>query len=158
MAKDALCIKPHHFVDIITAFGAGRAKFEPHPYGHAVHSVAGRILADRDAALEMELGADDICQPCKHNVDGTCDDTIDTSFRPSAPSSKQEWNLVIDQRWCERLGIGQGDQFSAREFCQRLRQQAGDITDVYREIPAARTAERARSLEEGIRRFLENAP
>ncbi len=158
MAKDALRIKPHHFVDIIKSLGAGRAKFEPHPYGHAVHSVAERILADRDATLEMELGADDICEPCKHNVDGTCDDTIDTSFRPSAPSSKQEWNLLIDQRWCERLGIGQGDRFSAREFCQRLRQQAGDITDIYREIPAARTAERARNLEEGIRRFLENAP
>ena len=158
MVKDALRIKPHHFVDIITSFGAGRTKFEPHPYGHAVHSVAERILADRDAALKMDLGADDICEPCKHNVDGTCDDTIDTSFRPSAPSSKQEWNLLIDQRWCERLGIGQGDRFSARELCRRLRQQAGDITDIYREIPAARTAERARNLEEGIRRFLENAP
>jgi len=153
--KDVIRIKPHHFVDIVTSFGAGETMFEPHPYGHAVHTVAARILGTRDLLLEMELGADDICRPCKHNVNGLCDDTIDTSYRPGAPSSKREWNLLIDQRWCERLGIEQGDGLTARQFCERLRERAGDITDIYREIPADRTAERARKLKAGIARFLE---
>jgi hypothetical protein len=61
---------------------------------------------------------------------------------------------LIDRRWCERLGIKQGDRLTARQFCERLRSHAGDITDIYREIPAERTAERAGKLEEGIRKFL----
>ena len=149
-----ILIKPHHFVDIITAFGDGRTTFEPHPYGHAVHVVAEEILRHRDAALQVELNADDICAPCRHNVDGLCDDVIDTSFRPAAPSSKREWNLLIDRRWCERLRIGQGDTFTARELCRRIRDAAGDITDIYREIPAERTADRQRKLREGIGLFL----
>ena len=95
-----ISIKPHHFVDIITAFGGGRTEFEPHPYAHALHSVAERILSDPGVRLRIELGADDICLPCRHNADGLCDDTIDTSFRPEAPRSKLEWNLLIDRRWC----------------------------------------------------------
>jgi len=153
----AIRIKPHHFIDIITAFGDGCETFEPHPYGHAVHTVADRVLSQRDATLEMELGADDICGPCVHNVGGLCDDTIDTSFRPEAPASKRQWNLLIDERWCDRLGIGPGERLTAREFCRLLRDRAGDITDIYREIPAERTAERAHKLRAGIEKFLAEA-
>jgi len=153
--SDLIRIKPHHFIDIITAFGRGQTTFEPHPYGHAVHTVAARLLRDRDALLELELGADDICAPCTHNVDGLCDDTIDTSFRPEAPSSKREYNLLIDQRWCERLGLAQGDRLTARELCQRLQDRMGDLTEIYRENPPERTTARARDLHAGIRKLLE---
>jgi len=152
--KNVICIKPHHFVDIITSFSAENITFEPSPYGHAVHTVSERIWQNRDALLEMELGADDICEPCKHNINGLCDDTIDTSFRPKAPSSKREWNLIIDKRWCERLKLQQGDRLTAREFCELLRDNTDDITDIYREIPAELTAERARKLKAGIEKFL----
>ena len=152
--KDVIRIKPHHFVDILTALGAGQRQFQPHPYGHAVHIVAERILSNPHVPLEIELGADDICQPCRHNDKGVCEDTIDTSFRPAAPSSKREWNLRIDRRWCRRLRIVPGDRLTAREFCLRLQDLAGDITDIYLEIPAERTAERAAKLEAGIREFL----
>jgi hypothetical protein len=143
-------IKPHHFVDIVTVIGRGTVEFAPHPYGHAVHLVARWVLSDPGAMLEMELGADDICAPCVHNIDGRCDDTIDTSFRPDAPPAKSEWNLMIDRRWCDRLGLAPGDRLTVRQFCQRLRDRAGDITDIYREIPADRTADRARHLAAGV--------
>ena len=154
MNQGVIRVKPHHFIDIVTSFGAGQVTFEPHPYGHAVHTVAEQILSNPEVLLEMELGADDICTPCQHNINGLCDDTIDTSYRPQAPSSKREWNLMIDQRWCERLQLGQGDRLTAREFCERLQNCAGDITDIYREIPARRTAERASKLERGIAKLL----
>jgi hypothetical protein len=153
--KSLIRIKPHHFVDIITSFSADDLTFEPSPYGHAVHTVSERILKDRDILLEMELGADDICAPCIHNINGLCDDIIDTSFRPDAPSSKREWNLIIDKRWCERLNLQQGNRLTAREFCERLRDNTDGITDIYREIPVERTAERASKLEAGIKKFLE---
>jgi hypothetical protein len=152
--SDLIRIKPHHLVDIITSYGAGQREFQPHPYGHAVHTVAERVLRDPDVLLEMELGADDICAPCVHNIDGLCDDTIDTSFRPDAPGLKREWNLMIDERWCERLGLAQGDRLTAREFADRLRERRGDITDIYREEPAERTADRAGNLRAGIESLL----
>ena len=153
--SDAVRIKPHHFVDIVAALGRGQAAFEPHPYGHDVHAVAARLLEDRDTLVEIELGADDICRPCKHNLGGLCQDTIDTSFRPDAPESKREYNLLIDQRWCERLGIVQGQRLTARELCRLLRQRAGDIAHVYRENPPDRTAKRAEDLRAGIEEYLE---
>ena len=152
--KDVISIKPHHFVDIITYFGAGK-KSEPHPYRHAVHIVTAQILSNRGILLAIELGADDICQPCIHNIDGLCDDTIDTSYRPQAPSLKREWNLLLDQRWCERLEINQGNRLTARELCMLIRDLAGDITDIYCEIPADITSKKAKNLEEGLCKFLE---
>ena len=156
MCKPIL-IKPHHFVDIITALGGGQMKFEPHPYGHAVHTVAARLIRDRDALLEMELGADDICRPCVHNSDGVCDDTIDTSFRPDAPSSKRDYNLLIDNRWCRKIDLAQGDRITAKEFCRRLQPLVDDISDIYRELPKARTDQRTADLWLGIRWFLKEA-
>jgi len=151
----SISVKPHHFIDIITALGAGSVPREPHPYGHALHTVARRILDGPFVGLKIELAADDICGPCRHNVGGVCDDTIDTSFRPTAPESKQAWNLLIDRRWCERLGIAQGDAFTARQLCVRIRDSMGDITDIYWETPSDRTRERQVALEKGIRVFLD---
>jgi hypothetical protein len=149
-----IAIKPHHFVDIVTALGGGRTEFQPHLYGHAVHSVAKEILSNPDIALRIELGADHICLPCCHNIGGLCDDIIDTSFRPQAPKSKREYNLLIDRRWCKRLGLRQDDQLTARELCLRICDCTDDITDVYREIPSERTAERQAKLWRGLAKFL----
>lgn len=154
--EEMVRIKPHHFVDIITSYGRGET-FPPHPYGHAVHTVAERVLSRHDILLVMELGADDICKPCQCNVNGVCSDVIDTSYRPKAPPRKQDWNLLIDKRWCERLGLSPGDRLSARQFCERIRDRAGDITDIYVEIPAEMTAERAQALQAGVRRFLSDS-
>lgn len=150
-----ISIKPHHFVDIVTALGDGRTEFQPHPYGHAVHTVAKDILSNPDIDLRITMGADDICLPCRHNLDGLCADTIDTSFRPLAPKSKREYNLLIDERWSQRLGLRQDDQLTARELCLRIRDCADDIEDIYRETPSNRTAERQARLQRGIAKFLE---
>lgn len=147
-------IKPHHFVDILTAFGRGQTSFAPHPYGHAVHLVAERLLDAPNVLLEMELGADDICEPCTHNVDGLCDDTIDTSFRPAAPQSKREYNLLIDQRWCRRLGLRQGDRLTAHELCERLQGSSARLAEIYPENPSSHTATREANLKAGIEMFL----
>lgn len=150
-----ISIKPHHFVDIITAFGAGIEDPRAHPYGHAVHTVTKEILTDRDADLRIEFGADDICLPCHHNVEGLCDDTIDVSFRPQTPTSKRKYNLLIDQRWAERLDLREGDILSARDMCSRIQDRAGDISDIYRETPIDRTAERRKKLHMGVTKFLD---
>jgi len=120
-----------------------------------VHSVTREILANPDVELGMEWGADDICRPCRHNLEGLCDDVIDTSYRPAAPKSKREWNLLLDRRWSERLGLRPDERLTAREFCARLRDRAGDVSDIYRELPGDRIATRQANLELGVRKLLE---
>ena len=152
--KDMISIKPHHVVDIITALGEGKTEFKPHERGHALHIVAEEILDNPDVNLKIELGADDLCKPCRHNVNGVCNDTIDTSYRPLAPKSKNEWNLLIDRRWCGQLEIRPGDTFTGRELGERIKGVMGDISAIYREIPTDRTKRRQRDLIEGIRKYL----
>ncbi len=136
-------------MDIITQYGAGEP-FEPHLYGHAVHTVAREILGDINVELKMELGADDICRPCIHNINGLCDDTIDISDRPLAPVSKREWNLIIDKRWAPLLGAKQGDILTAAEMCRRIAGHLDDMPDIYREETAEKTARRRSNLEKGL--------
>jgi len=147
-------MKPHHFVDILADFGRGATPYAAHPYGHALHSVAEEVLSRPETVLEIELGADDICAPCIHNINGMCDDLIDTSYRPAAPKSKREWNLIVDNRWCERLGIRQGDRMTARHLCELIRDRAGDLSGIYQEIPAEMVARRQEALAKGIARYL----
>jgi len=153
-----IVIKPHHFIDIVTAVGGGRREWQPAAYGHAVHTVAKSAVADPDVMLRMEFGADDICAPCCHNVDGVCDDTINTEQLPGAPESKGEYNLMLDKRWSERLGLREGDELTARAFCGRVRERAGDISELYLETPAERIAERKEKLAQGVAFFVDQAP
>ena len=154
--NDAVAIKPHHFVDILTDIGQGQTAFQPHPYGHDLHNVAARILAKRDLRLAIALGADAICRPCRHNVDGACVDGMpETQTRyVDVPDGKEEWNRRIDRRWCAALGVAQGDQTTAAELCGRLLQARAAIGEIYQELPATYAEKKSRDLVAGIQRLL----
>ena len=68
---------------------------------------------------------------------------------------KREWNLLIDERWCERLSVAGGDVLSAAEMCRKLGEVDREIVEIYREIPAQRTLERLEKLKRGLRFYLE---
>lgn len=109
---------------------------------HTVHTV------------HMELGADDICTPCVHNKNGQCQDVIDVTFRPLAPSSKREYNSLIDERWLNQLDLQSGDIITARNFCLLIHERVSDITSIYVENPNEKIAQRQTRLSKGIRAFL----
>lgn len=155
MRGQVIRIKPHHFVDIIADYGADDVSLDPHPYGHAVHTVTARLLDDPDVMLEIELGADDICGPCAHNIDGLCDDTLERSLGPDVPHLKRDLNLRLDERWCERLGLKQGDRITAREMCELIASRGWDIGDIYREMRPDIGEEKARNLELGVKKYLD---
>lgn len=95
-------LRHHHILDIITSYGAGD-KFEPSPYGHAVHSVAQLIISESNTTIELIVGADEICMPCKfHNANGLCDDVLKQLDKPI---SKQEYNDKLDNRLFEYFGF-----------------------------------------------------
>ena len=150
-----LRIKPHHFVDIVARIGAGERTFSPHRYGHLFHLAARRILDDPETFIELELGSDDICDPCVHNKAGICDDLIDLSYRPDAPPLKQDWNLLLDRRWCSCLQLQEGVRLTGTEFCRRLLEVGREaIQSIYLEIPPTMTARKGRSLRAGAKFLL----
>jgi hypothetical protein len=69
-------LRPHHLLDIISDYGHG-VEYTPHPYGHALHTVAAQVLTDLSLEIEFVLAADAICDPCRHlQSNGVCDDVL----------------------------------------------------------------------------------
>ena len=145
-----LRIKPHHFLDIIRDFGAGRSH-QPHPYGHDVHRVAGVIREHPDTVLELTGEPDAICAPCRFLVDGNC---IDITTSPGHLIPKDRWNRLIDRRIFERLGLKEGDRLTALEFCRLARERLGDLYSLYAEADREKTAQRRSLLEAGFEKYL----
>ncbi len=109
-------LRPHHLLDIITQHGAG-AEFKPHPYGHAVHTCAEIVLSGPGTEVEFVVGADFICRPCKHLVEGWCDDVL-SQLDP--PISKQDYNDDLDRRVLAHLQMQEGDVMTVRAFHTRV--------------------------------------
>ena len=106
-------LRPHHLIDIITHYG-NDVEFIPHPYGHAVHTVAAQVLSHLVVVVEFVLGADDICAPCQHlQPDGRCDDVL---RQLAAPVPKQAYNDELDGRLFSFFGITPGVRMTVRQF------------------------------------------
>lgn len=118
--------RPHHLIDIICQYGAG-TPFRPSPYGHAVHTVAERIIADPGVLIQFGIGADDICAPCVHLVNGRCDDLV-RSLDP--PASKQDYNDALDERLLAFLGMTEGQTMTFREYLGVLRTHLDGLAQV----------------------------
>jgi hypothetical protein len=158
-ARDFIAIKPHHFIDILTDLGRGKTDWQPMPsYGHALHMVARRLMAERDAPIQIELGIDHICRPCVHNVGGACDDGRTTVY-PGQPASKMEWNMLLDRRWCKLLGLRQGQRLTAMEFCRIVARRISleEVRSIYPEPPAELVEERCRNLLKGLATYCGDA-
>ena len=145
---DTMMLRPHHLLDIVTAFGAG-ARFEPHPYGHAVHTCAEIVLNDLDTKVRFVVGADFICEPCVHLVGGRCDDLL-SQLDP--PVSKQDYNDDLDRRVISHLGIREGDVMTVRQFLATARQRFAGLPEVCTH-PKGSVAERAADLDAGLRKL-----
>ena len=138
-------------MDIICQYGAG-TPFRPHPYGHAVHLVAAEVIANPEVLVEFVVGADDICAPCIHLVDGRCDDMI-TLCDPPIP--KQQSVDKADRWLLAFLGIREGQVMTFREYLAILRSNLEGFKAVYThpdsvaigEDPARRLSRLALGLE-----------
>ena len=53
--KNVICMKPRHFVDIMTSFSAEDIIFRPGPHGHAVHTFSERIRQVSETILVVLL-------------------------------------------------------------------------------------------------------
>ena len=146
-----LRIKPHHLLDIIRDFGAGK-KHQPHPYGHDVHRVASIMRKAPHTLLQLTAAADDICAPCRYLSDGHCTDTTDS---PGKTVAKEDYNKLIDRRLFTRFGLEEGAELTILEFCRLASRKLGDIRTIYREADPKKTKNRGINLFRGLEEYLE---
>ena len=139
-------LRPHHILDIISGYGVG-VEFKPRPYGHSNHIVAGKILSDLDTKIQLVVGADAVCQGCKHLLpNGQCDDVL-SQLTPSP--SKQAANDVLDCRLLDYLNIKLGAVMTVREYLEIVNKKVPGIESIcthFKEDPQ----ERLRSLTQGL--------
>ena len=120
-----LVIRPHHLIDIVASIGNGD-KVAPHPYGHAVHTVTELVRANVDTEVRFVIGADDICKPCMHLVNGVCDDHL-KQLDPPLP--KQKYNDGLDTKLFELLSLG-SDSMTVREFLLLVKRKLNGIGSI----------------------------
>jgi hypothetical protein len=150
--EDRIKLRPHHLIDIVRDVGHGMT-FAPHPYGHAVHTVAQRVIDDPDLEVEFVLGADDICRPCRHlRADGKCADVL---RQLAEPVSKQVYNDALDGRLFALLGIEPGVRMTARSFLTMLDEHMPGIVEVCAH-PGEQRQYRHDGLRKGLARFLKS--
>lgn len=142
-----LRLRPHHLLDIVAAHGAGRAFLDPHPYGHALASVAARVLADLEVVVEFICAADDICAPCRYLVNGTCTDDI-KRFDP--PVSKQVYNDALDRRLFSHLKLAELATMTVRKFLALVRHRLEGIEAIWEGNPGEVVQQKKSDLESGL--------
>ncbi len=110
-----ILLRPHHILDIITRYGQN-VQFKPHPYGHALHTIAKKMIDNIDLKVQLTIGADDICRPCKHLLpSGYCDDVL---HQLDPPPSKQDYNDDLDRRLLSYLDLLPDTMLTIREYLQ----------------------------------------
>lgn len=139
-------LRPHHVLDIVSDIGAG-TRFEPHPYGHSLHTVAEAILAGTDFEAEWVVGADAICAGCKHlQSDGSCVDMMGPAERRH---SKQEYNDAHDRRLLAFLRIAPGAKMTVRKYLERVRGKMPEAA-IACSHPGEDSMRRLANLERGL--------
>jgi hypothetical protein len=142
-------LRPHHLIDIVTKYGHGTA-FVPHPYGHAVHTIAERVLNDPDLEVAFVLAADDICAPCRYlRPDGRCEDILS---QLDEPLPKQDYNDRLDARLFSHLGMEPGVRMTVRAFLDRVSEHTPGIEEICTH-PGEQSVDRLTSLVAGLKKL-----
>lgn len=146
---ETMKLRPHHILDIVTDYGKGE-RFTPHPYGHSLHTVAEAITSDMSIQAELVIGADVVCQGCKHlQPDGSCTDVLG-QLHPSP--SKQSYNEVVDCLVLDYLQIGPGSVMTIREYLEAVNEKVPGIETVCTH-PKEDRKERLAGLRAGLVRL-----
>jgi hypothetical protein len=141
-----LTLRPHHLIDIVASIGNGD-KVQPHPYGHAVHTVTRLVPDCLDAEVRFVIGADDICAPCVHlGKDGRCDDVL-RQLNP--PISKQDYNDGLDTKLFALLGLKAKPTMTVREFLVLIGSRPKELERVCAH-PKEDAAGKTRSIRAGL--------
>ena len=139
-------LRPHHILDIISDHGKG-IEYEPHPYGHAQHIVAPKLLSNLDLKIQLILGADDICEGCEHLLpDGKCKDVL-AQLNPSP--LKQAYNDVLDCQLFDSFSIEVNSIITTRKYLTIVNEKVPGIERICTH-PKENQDERLEGLKAGL--------
>ena len=148
-------LRPHHLLDIITDYGHG-VEFRPHPYGHALHTVAAQVLTSPGLAVEFVLAADEICHPCRHlRSDGQCGTDVpirDVLHQLGEPKSKQAYNDELDRKLFSYFGMRPGEEMTVGAFLEKVNQHTPGVEKICTH-PGEEEEDRLEGLENGLTRL-----
>ncbi|NQU88458.1 MAG: DUF1284 domain-containing protein [Mariniphaga sp.] len=120
-------LKPHHILDILRSHGHGR-DFKPHKYGHAVHTVAKILIKNSDTKIQLIIGADEICSPCKHLLpNGDCNDVL---HQLEVPISKQDYNVKLDLKLLPYFGLKENTILTFKEYLKIVNDKVPGIEEI----------------------------
>lgn len=109
-------IKPHHFLDILKLYGKGLDVFVPDQnYGHDFYRIANLIVQGNVSKIIFTKYEDDICSPCKYNLNHECTDVV-----KNTDESKQSHNIKIDTTLMENLNIEEKEEFTFADVINLL--------------------------------------
>jgi hypothetical protein len=112
-------------------------------------TVAKKLMKKPDTTLRFVNRCDAICAPCLHNKNGVCDD-----YLQDRKMTKHDFNTALDARLFKRLGLSEGMEMSAREYCAVLRQKFGSPSDIWIHVSAEEAQSRYQMMLKGIEEFL----
>jgi hypothetical protein len=139
-------LRPHHILDIISDHGNG-VEYQPHPYGHSLHTVTPKLLSNLDLKIRLILAADDICVGCEHLLpDGKCKDVL-AQLTPSP--SKQAYNDVLDSRLFDHFEIAVGTVVTFKEYLMMVNEKVPGIERICTH-PKENQEERLEGLINGL--------
>lgn len=151
MKKEILLLKPHHFIAFFRDLGSGE---DPGRYtnDNDYKKAFDLVLKSSDLIIELTIGVDFICRPCKFlGKDNKCTHTI-RGHGPEQPL--QEWAERIDSRLFKLLELKEGTQIKNRELCSLCIDKLGDLKRIFLEEPDDRRNQRAQNLNKGFTKYL----
>lgn len=99
---NCITVKPHHLLDILKLHGKGLAIFVPDPiYGHNFYKLANMVVNHEVDSIIFTIHGDDICKPCKYNINNQCTDRVSKT----SIESKESHNKSIDTILLELLNL-----------------------------------------------------
>ncbi|MBN2029335.1 DUF1284 domain-containing protein [bacterium] len=147
--SNIILLRPHHILDIITHYGQN-VQFKPHPYGHAVHTIAKKMIDNIDLKIQLIIGADDICRPCEHLLpSGYCDDVL---HQLDPPTPKQDYNNNLDSQLLSYLDILPDSILTLREYLKVINSKIPGIEAICTH-PGENVESRLGGLIEGLKKL-----
>lgn len=149
-----IIIKPHHFIDIMKLYGTGIEVFVPdEKMGHDFYRVANSLIENPHQLVQLTIGMDDICRPCRMCENKHC---IDSFHLISGFDSKEVYNQLLDERILHKSHLSLEKTYSADELCELLFKQHHLIHDVWQEEKQEITQKRHHYFQIGAIKYMRN--
>ncbi len=142
-------IKPHHLLDVYKLHGRGMYPFKPDPrFGHDFFRIGNALVEGRVTHVYFTVGADDICSPCTHKVNGVCGDAVEIG----AFTRKHDYNAYLDAELMRHLGLREDTPYAMADIPALLLKKMTPrvFATIWRDCPSQEVEQRCEWTLRGV--------